>query len=441
MTSLLDTDGRTTAGLFLPRRRSMALPSCIPLRATSLGRLLLLSDGLAGLMALAVSPSYSLLALPVVALTALSLADSELYRPRLRMSMLDDAPQVWLRGLAAATVFGGPMLLLGETASGSALLYAGIAFVLLALLGRSVTYAAVSRQRRSGHQARGLVIGTGAVGQRLVQALSDAPQRGVRPVAFLDGTADVGHQLAGLPVRALDPAALGDAVASAVREWSADVVLVTPTVLEDDQVVEALRGCDRIACEVFVVPRFHDLGTWRCHTEEVGGLPLLRLRRAAHRSLAWGVKRAFDVVASAAALLALAPVIALCAFGARVDGGRGVLFRQTRVGLDGQPFSIFKIRSLRPLDETDSATTWSVSGSARLSTFGRLLRRSSLDELPQLWNVLRGDMSLVGPRPERPRLRRPLQRGAAALREPQQGPRRSHRLGPGQRPEWGHLHR
>ncbi len=91
-----------------------------------------------------------------------------------------------------------------------------------------------------------------------------------------------------------------------------------------------------------------------------------------------------------------------CALAVRVLDGPGVLFRQERIGQDGRPFTLLKFRSVRPADDHEAATRWSVAGDTRTSSVGRLLRRTSLDELPQLWNVLRGDMSLVGPRPERP---------------------------------------
>ncbi|MEO6715432.1 MAG: sugar transferase, partial [Mycobacteriales bacterium] len=86
----------------------------------------------------------------------------------------------------------------------------------------------------------------------------------------------------------------------------------------------------------------------------------------------------------------------------RIETGPGVLFRQTRVGVDGRAFELLKFRSMKPSSETESQTRWNIGTDARVGRVGRFLRRSSLDELPQLWNILRGDMTLVGPRPERP---------------------------------------
>jgi lipopolysaccharide/colanic/teichoic acid biosynthesis glycosyltransferase len=113
-------------------------------------------------------------------------------------------------------------------------------------------------------------------------------------------------------------------------------------------------------------------------------------------------KRILDLALAVPLLLALTPLLLLCAAAIRISDGPGVLFRQERVGQHGRPFTLLKFRTLRPSDEQEAATRWSVAHDERLSGVGALLRRTSLDELPQLWNVLRGDMSLVGPRPERP---------------------------------------
>ncbi|WP_282794780.1 sugar transferase [Streptomyces sp. CC224B] len=113
-------------------------------------------------------------------------------------------------------------------------------------------------------------------------------------------------------------------------------------------------------------------------------------------------KRALDVVVSAALLLLAAPVLLVCALLLRTLEGPGVVFRQERVGMGGRRFTLLKFRTHRPADPQEAATRWSVADEDRISPYCRFLRRTSLDELPQLWNVLRGDMSLVGPRPERP---------------------------------------
>jgi exopolysaccharide biosynthesis polyprenyl glycosylphosphotransferase len=171
--------------------------------------------------------------------------------------------------------------------------------------------------------------------------------------------------------------------------------------VREPSLVGLLRACDRLACEIFFVPRLYELHTVTKDTEVLWGMPLVRLRRAPFRTRAWMGKRAFDAVVSAAALLFLAPVMGLCATMSRWETGSS-LFRQTRIGLDGRPFTVLKFCSLRPAVESESITRWNIGEDDRVGPFGKFLRRTSLDELPQLWNILRGDMALVGPRPERP---------------------------------------
>lgn len=105
---------------------------------------------------------------------------------------------------------------------------------------------------------------------------------------------------------------------------------------------------------------------------------------------------------SGALLLLVSPLLLVCAVALRMGDGPGVVFRQERIGRDGLPFTLLKFRTHRPADAHEAATRWSVANEQEMGWFCRFLRRSSLDELLQLWNVLRGDMSLVGPRPERP---------------------------------------
>jgi exopolysaccharide biosynthesis polyprenyl glycosylphosphotransferase len=124
------------------------------------------------------------------------------------------------------------------------------------------------------------------------------------------------------------------------------------------------------------------------------------VRRAALQLAAWRVKRVVDVTLASAALVALSPVLAVLALAVRLSSPGPVLFRQRRTGQGGREIDVLKFRTLRVNGDAD--VTWSVDDDPRQTGVGRWLRRLSLDELPQLWNVLRGDMSIVGPRPERP---------------------------------------
>ncbi|MDQ0813359.1 lipopolysaccharide/colanic/teichoic acid biosynthesis glycosyltransferase [Streptomyces sp. B3I7] len=139
-------------------------------------------------------------------------------------------------------------------------------------------------------------------------------------------------------------------------------------------------------------------------TERLAGFVCRRLDNAGRPGprLATGAKRALDVLVSGTLLLLVSPLLLGCVLVLRLSDGPGVVFRQERIGKDGLPFTLLKFRTHRPADAHEAATRWSVASEPEMSRFCRFLRRSSLDELLQLWNVFRGDMSLVGPRPERP---------------------------------------
>ncbi len=136
--------------------------------------------------------------------------------------------------------------------------------------------------------------------------------------------------------------------------------------------------------------------------DTLAGAPYVRLPVGWPARLPRILKRLFDIVVSTVVLVLLAPVFVACALAVRIETGPGVVFRQDRVGMDGRRFVLLKFRTLRSVDAEESATRWSIEGDDRIGRVGRILRSTSLDELPQLWSVLRGQMSLVGPRPERP---------------------------------------
>lgn len=193
----------------------------------------------------------------------------------------------------------------------------------------------------------------------------------------------------------------GDVTRAVIQNAVRDAVVAGPTTL-DARTTATVRLLAAQGCRLWLVDGGRSgTGTGAGH---LWGHPCRRLDpypTTAGRA-ARGGKRLLDAAVASTALLCLAPVLAACALAMRLADGPGVIFRQERIGLHGRPFTLLKFRTLRPSDEHESATLWNIAGDQRMSRAGRLMRRTSLDELPQLWNVLRGDMSLVGPRPERP---------------------------------------
>jgi exopolysaccharide biosynthesis polyprenyl glycosylphosphotransferase len=191
---------------------------------------------------------------------------------------------------------------------------------------------------------------------------------------------------------------------SAVRGTGANVLLVADGQVSERTLLDAVRTPACVHCDLLIVPRLYHFHTQTGIADHIGSVPVMRIHQPNLAGPARLVKRGFDLVASGLALLVLSPLLGLCALAVRMDGGRKVIFRQTRVGRDGELFDLFKLRSLRAAEAGAEGLDeeWTIADDTRLSRVGCVLRRTSLDELPQLWNVLRGDMTLVGPRPERP---------------------------------------
>ncbi|CQR63987.1 exopolysaccharide biosynthesis polyprenyl glycosylphosphotransferase [Streptomyces leeuwenhoekii] len=385
---------RTRGGGFaLPARRPAARPaSRLPLLA---------ADGTAALLGsltLTGAPDRPLLAAPLVAATLL-------LRPRglppVPAGVLDELPSVcgriavaWLALAALLAAYtphqalSADSLLLGFTVQAAA----GCA-------GRG----AVHWRRRTTLRNRpraALVIGPAGVAQRVAAAVLRHPRCGVRPVGVVTGgpfgsslLGGPGTGAAGLPVLGTEEEVRRAVARNGVRE----VLVVHPSVRTRQ--APLLRALAASGCAVWEVdPRSPSSGS----RDEIAGFSRRRLEAGAGRPGGALGKRVLDVVVSGVLLLAAGPLLLACAVVLRVSEGPGVVFRQVRVGQDGKPFTLLKFRTHRPVDEHESATRWSVADERRMPWFCRFLRRTSLDELLQLWNVFRGDMSLVGPRPERP---------------------------------------
>jgi exopolysaccharide biosynthesis polyprenyl glycosylphosphotransferase len=265
----------------------------------------------------------------------------------------------------------------------------------LLLLGRTFAYAGIRHARTKGAFAqRVLIVGAGQVAERFADVLVTNPSYGLHPIGLLDDCAD----------ETLSHPVLGgiDELDDVLRKYHIDRVVLAFGVNRDPDLVRVIRSCENADVDMHVVPRFFELGLQAAarDVDMVWGYPLVRLRRSTTRSSSRRLKRVFDSTFAAVMLLVTAPLFALLALSVKLSSPGPVYFRQRRIGKNGREVEVLKFRSMRVNDESD--TQWSVDDDARVTKIGGLMRKTSLDELPQLWNVLRGDMSLVGPRPERP---------------------------------------
>jgi exopolysaccharide biosynthesis polyprenyl glycosylphosphotransferase len=387
MKTLPDTTSSGTAPARIRlRRESEASPRL------ALAAILPVLDLAALVMVLVIARRFGLLAFVWAAVTFLALRSTGTQAPRINPRLADSVGVV-LASIAVPLV--ALALLTGSPLEAGQFLVIGPVAAVLVLLTRGVTYT-VFRAARSFGMVREptLIIGAGEVGQEVARTLRDHPEYGLVPVGFLDDVED-----GDLPLPILGGPEDLEPVA---REFSVRRVIIAFGLAREPRMVEILRASDRLPVEVHLVPRFFELGVSAegPYRDDVWGIPLVRLRRSALRSFAWRTKRIFDLLVGTGVLVAAGPVMLLLAGAVRLSSPGPILFRQTRVGQRGEPFQVLKFRTLRVNEDSD--VEWSPEGDERVTWMGRVLRRTSMDELPQILNVLRGHMSLIGPRPERP---------------------------------------
>jgi exopolysaccharide biosynthesis polyprenyl glycosylphosphotransferase len=335
--------------------------------------------------------------LAVAVLGLILLNGGNLYRARLHISVLDELPSVLGRLLAAGGIVATAFALMHEPNQVTVFLGVGLAGIGLVIVGRMITNQVILLGRRRRVVAhRTVIVGGGVVAAELAVLLDQHPRYGLFPVGFVD---DEQHVPAAAVSAQLGTVAELDTV---VRESAAGVVIIAGGELSDELLLHVLRQPHCAPAELMMVPRLHQFSRQTGVGDHIGSIPVTRIRSPRLRGPAWAVKRGVDVVASALAVLVCGPLMAAIALAVRVEGGPGVLFRQERVGRDGVRFTCLKFRSMRPATADESATRWSIANDSRVGPVGKVLRRTGLDELPQLWNILRGDMTLIGPRPERP---------------------------------------
>lgn len=331
-----------------------------------------------------------------LSVSAISMKVAGLYNSRLTLSVLDDLPRLLIASLPPSlvcTAIDTARVPSSLTQSWMPLVTVYATILGAVVLGRFLCYSLLRLLRRRGWVlAPTVIIGASTVGWKIADRLNTNPEYGLKAIGFIDNQLALGN-----------PPTLGtvDSLRRALSGHEVRAVVIAFASGEDRELVNLIREFDRRTdIEVFVVPRLFELNPTSAGMSHIGSIPLVRLRRASHRSFSWPAKRVFDIIASASALLLLSPLMAAIAIAISVEGGPGILFRQTRVGIDGHHFQLLKFRTLRLYDE---AVPRSIPpGAGRIGPVGRFLRRTSLDELPQLLNILRGEMSLVGPRPERP---------------------------------------
>lgn len=277
------------------------------------------------------------------------------------------------------------------------MVYVWMLTILLTSLGRAVqSRLQVSLQARGWGEERVLIVGTGEVGRLVMQKIRRTPGLGYRVVGFVDDEVKV-KSVQDCPV-------LGgaDDISELIESQNINEVIIAMPEASHQEILRIASKCDRGRVTVKVFPDVFQIMATEVSINDLGGLPLLTMRDVALRGWRLTVKRVIDVVGSTMALIAMSPLMMLVSILIKLDSEGPVFFTQERMGLDGKSFWMLKFRSMRADAEEATGPVWATPQDSRRTRLGAFIRRFSIDEMPQFINVLLGDMSLVGPRPERP---------------------------------------
>jgi exopolysaccharide biosynthesis polyprenyl glycosylphosphotransferase len=323
------------------------------------------------------------------------------YAPQLTRRLLDELRDILYATASAAIITIATRALLSDDPhlAGQALRHWVLVAALLALGRTCLTQWERREWKRGRGLRRTLIIGAGRVGQLVGRRLIAHPEWGFLPVGFLDPhPADRGASNDDLSV--LGSNAEFERVAT---EFEVQHVMVAFSTDPHDALLRLTRRCEELGLSVSIVPRLFEQLSSRIAVEDVGGLPMLTARRSNPRGWQFAMKYSSDRVLAAIALFVSLPLIVIGGAAIYVSMGRPIFYRQERVGRDGKQFSMLKLRTMS-LDTVSHVRVPASDADEdnRLTRVGRFLRSTSIDELPQFLNVLRGEMSLVGPRPERP---------------------------------------
>jgi Undecaprenyl-phosphate glucose phosphotransferase len=348
-------------------------------------------------------PKIELYLMPLVAIAPLWFwlyRSHGLYDPRRTASLLSEIGLI-VRANALGVVFLVTLAFFWRTYSYSrgVLLIFPLVSACTAIVLRVLLRLGLRGLRRRGFNLRFvLVAGAGRVAEETIGRIRAHPEAGLRVVGVLaDTTFPSQRTVRGMPV-------VGDYgnLKAVVEEYRVDQVILAVDRVETVALEKLLRALDDEIVNVKLVPDLLHVVTLRSSVDELDGLPIINLRESPLEGWSAVQKRVFDLVLASSALFAALPVLAAIGIAVRVSAGSPIFYVQERKGLDGRRFRMLKFRTMEHNAEQETGPIWARAQDPRRTRLGSWLRRLSLDELPQLWNVIRGDMSLVGPRPERP---------------------------------------
>lgn len=275
----------------------------------------------------------------------------------------------------------------------------------LALVGwRLIFHYWLERSRFRDRMAQRIaIVGWTEEAKRLVRAITNDKNHPY----LIAGVVDTHIETSTAPGLAALPILLGslEGLERIIREHLIDIVVVADMDLPKEPITQIATLCERNYVDFKITPSFFQIFISNLELQTISGLPILGIEDLRARHLHNLIlKRTVDILGASIGLLLASPIIAILALNIKREGGGPVIFRQRRTGMHGTPFEMYKLRSMRMDAESAGGAQWATPEDPRRTKIGAFMRRFNLDELPQFWNVLKGEMSLVGPRPERPEL-------------------------------------
>jgi mannose-1-phosphate guanylyltransferase/mannose-6-phosphate isomerase len=324
----------------------------------------------------------------------------KLYEPRRSVYLVNELFSVFL-GASLGSVFTMVTLFLYRGFSYSRLVFVfawGIS-VLLIDVSRSLIREVEKRKRKKGIGVRNiLIVGAGVLGENLVNKIQSAPRLGYKIVGFLDDD----PQKRDFEFQGVKVLGATEGILPLIKKKGVDEVLITFPSTTHRKILKMIMDCEETRVEFKIIPDLLEMITTGVSVDEIAGIPLFGLKEFPLQGWNRLVKRAMDIIFSSLVLIVLSPLMMIVSLLIKSDSRVPVFFKQKRIGRDGREFTIYKFRSMKVGAEEDTGPVWATPDDPRATRVGKFLRKISLDELPQFYNVLKGEMSLVGPRPERP---------------------------------------
>jgi exopolysaccharide biosynthesis polyprenyl glycosylphosphotransferase len=274
----------------------------------------------------------------------------------------------------------------------------GVSAVIFISFGRFILMKFEQRWYANGNDLkRVIIVGTSSVAGKIFHSLTRHLSLGYEALGYCSLHYSVENSMEHVPY--LGPVS---SVPELIKSHSIDVVLIALNEGEHSQLHDLVQDCQGLNVEMMMVPDILELMTSQVQIKHIEGIPFLGIKSPTLSTWNFIMKRTFDLIFASWILMLASPIILLIAIIMKFDSKGPIFYLQERVGLDGEVFKVIKFRSMRTDAEQSSGPVWSQKDDPRTTRLGRFLRRFSLDELPQLINVLKGNMSVVGPRPERP---------------------------------------